>query len=40
VFCRERYPDLIARLDKTQTLSDEDEQELLEAMRDFKARRA
>lgn len=39
-FCRERYPDLIARLDKTQTLGDEDEAQLLDAVRDFKERRA
>jgi len=37
-FARERYPDLIARLDKTQELSDEDEQQLLAALRDFKAK--
>jgi F-type H+-transporting ATPase subunit alpha len=38
-FCRERYPDLIARLDKTQELTDEDEPQLLAALRDFAARR-
>ena len=37
-FCRERYPDLIARLDKTQELTDEDEGQLLAALKDFRER--
>jgi F-type H+/Na+-transporting ATPase subunit alpha len=38
-FCRDRYPDLIARLEKTSILSDEDAEHLAAAVKDFKAHR-
>ena len=37
-FCRERYPDLIARLEATNVMSDEDSEHLAAAIKDFKAR--
>ena len=37
-FCRERYPDLIARLESTNLMTDEDSEHLAAATRDFKAR--
>jgi F-type H+-transporting ATPase subunit alpha len=38
-FCRERYPDLIARLETTTVVTDEDAEHLAAAVRDFKQKR-
>jgi F-type H+-transporting ATPase subunit alpha len=38
-FCRERYPDLIARIGQTDELTDEDEQQLAAALKDFRTKR-
>ncbi len=38
-FCHERYPDLVARIEQTNELTDEDEKQLAAALKDFKAKR-
>jgi F-type H+-transporting ATPase subunit alpha len=37
-FCRERYPDLVARLESTGLMTDDDAEHLAAAIKDFKAR--
>jgi len=38
-FCHERYLDLVARIEQTNELTDEDEQQLTAALRDFRTKR-